>query len=244
VRRSSALRGDLFAQDDKPKDAEGCKDSPLITRFPGSIINSCDNKEYEQADLLLGDDKVKHVEGEFHSWDIATREGTSEIQVFRNFQTAIKNAGFTIDFILSPSQIVGHKARPGYSSIIAAPTITQTIVTKKEMRLPITVPEGYLGRCELPLVPSFLQLPTLSTLITQRSVVQIHPRNQTFQSGAIVGELRFSLDFVLITWIFPKPRQLARHTGRLQVIAVSNMIPARRTLAYLPKNRVGENPLF
>jgi hypothetical protein len=29
----------LRAQDDdKPKDAEGCKDSPLITRFPGSII--------------------------------------------------------------------------------------------------------------------------------------------------------------------------------------------------------------
>src|SRR5437868_2262746 len=38
------------AQDEeKPQDAEGCKDSPLITRFPGSIIHSCDNKEYEQA---------------------------------------------------------------------------------------------------------------------------------------------------------------------------------------------------
>src|SRR5262249_4628669 len=87
------------AQDaDQPQDAEGCKDSPLITRFPGSIIHSCDNKEYEQADFPLGGDQQKHVEGEYHSWDIATREGTSEIQVFRNFQTALKNAGFVIDF--------------------------------------------------------------------------------------------------------------------------------------------------
>jgi hypothetical protein len=97
------LAKDLRAQDDdKPKDAEGCKDSPLITRFPGSIINSCENKEFEQADFPLGSDKdgnalTKHVEGEYHSWDIATREGVSEIQVFRNFQTAIKTGGFTID---------------------------------------------------------------------------------------------------------------------------------------------------
>jgi len=91
----------LRAQDDKPKDAEGCKDSRLITRFPGSILNSCDNKEYEQADFPLGDDKVKHVEGEYHQWDFTTREGTSEIQVFRNFQTALKNAGLTIDSLLS-----------------------------------------------------------------------------------------------------------------------------------------------
>ena len=85
------------AQEEERKDAEGCKDSPLITRFPGSIINSCDNKEYDQADLPWKDGGTKHVEGEYHYWDIATRPGISEIQVFRNFQTAIKNAGFTID---------------------------------------------------------------------------------------------------------------------------------------------------
>jgi hypothetical protein len=46
----------LAAQDDdKPKDAEECKDSPLITS-------------------LLADDKMKHVEGEYHYWDNGTRE--------------------------------------------------------------------------------------------------------------------------------------------------------------------------
>lgn len=33
--------------DDKPEETEGCKDSPLITRFLGSIIHAGDNKEYE-----------------------------------------------------------------------------------------------------------------------------------------------------------------------------------------------------
>jgi hypothetical protein len=66
------------------------------------IINSCENKEFEQAGFPLGNDKNgnairKHLEGEFHSWDIATHEGVSEIQVFRNFQTALKTGGFVID---------------------------------------------------------------------------------------------------------------------------------------------------
>ncbi len=101
-------------EEEKPQDAEGCKDSPLITRFPGSIIHSCENKEYEQADFPLGTDKDgaalnKHVEGDFHSWDIGTRPGTSQIQVFRDFQTALKNAGFAIDYANSPGEIVAHK---------------------------------------------------------------------------------------------------------------------------------------
>ena len=62
-------------------DAEGCKDSPLISRFPGSMIHSCENKEYEQADMPIADDgTTKHVEGDYHYWDIGTREGTSDIQ--------------------------------------------------------------------------------------------------------------------------------------------------------------------
>jgi hypothetical protein len=93
----------LRAQDDdKPKDAEGCKDSPLITRFPGSIIHSCDNKEFEQADFPMANSEQKHLEGDYHYWDIGTREGTSEIQVFRNFQNALKTVEFSIDFTNSP----------------------------------------------------------------------------------------------------------------------------------------------
>ncbi len=133
------------AQDEERKDAEGCKDSPLITRFPGSIINSCDNKEYEQADFPLKDDATKHVEGEYHTWDIATRPGTSEIQVFRNFQAAIKNAGFTIDYANSPEQIVAHKGSTWIFIDNRGDYYYQTIVTEKEMKQEVTADASSLS---------------------------------------------------------------------------------------------------
>src|SRR3984893_13118019 len=124
--------------DDQPKDAEGCKNSPLVTRFPGSIINSCENKEYEQADFPMADNQQKHLEGEYHSWDIVTREGASEIQVFRNFQTALKNAGFAIDYANSPSQIVAHKGDAWIFIDNRGSYYNQTIVTAKEMKQEVT----------------------------------------------------------------------------------------------------------
>lgn len=57
----------LRAQD---PDAEGCKDSPLVTRFPGSHIDSCDNKEFDEAELPVsrnknGEEVTKTFEGKF-----------------------------------------------------------------------------------------------------------------------------------------------------------------------------------
>jgi len=141
----------VHAQDEeKPKDAEGCKDSPIISRFPGGIINSCENKEFEQADFPLGNDKdgnaiQKHLEGEFHSWDIATRPGTSEIQVFRNFQTALKAAGITIDYSNSPSDLVGHKGNTWIHIESKGEYYYQTIVTLKEMTQEVTADASSLN---------------------------------------------------------------------------------------------------
>lgn len=141
----------LRAQEDgKPKDADGCKDSPLITRLPGSIIHSCENKEFEQADFPLGVDKdgnekTKHVEGEYHYWDVGTREGTSEIQVFRNFQTAIKTGGFTIDYANSPDKIVAHKGNTWIFIDNRGDFYYQTIVTEKAMQQEVTVDASSLS---------------------------------------------------------------------------------------------------
>jgi OOP family OmpA-OmpF porin len=116
-------------------DAEGCKDSPLISRFPGSTIHSCENKEYEQADMPIADDgTTKHVEGDYHYWDIGTREGTSDIQVFRNFQNALKSGGFTVDYAQSPGQIVAHKGVTWIFIDNRGSFYYQTIVTVKEMK--------------------------------------------------------------------------------------------------------------
>jgi OmpA-OmpF porin, OOP family len=131
-------------------DAEGCKDSPLVTRFPGGHINSCENKEYQQADFPLGSDKDgnelnKHLEGEYHSWDIATREGVSEIQVYRNFLTAFKNAGLNIDYANSPTQIVAHKGDTWIYIDNKGSYYYQTIITAKQMQQEVAADASSLG---------------------------------------------------------------------------------------------------
>lgn len=139
------------AQDeDKPVDAEGCKDSPLIIRMPGSTIHSCENKEYDQATVPVGKDKdgnvvEKTVEGEFHSWDYGTRDGVSEIQVFRNFETALRQGGFKIIFEDSPGQITAQKGDTWYYLQNSGSYYYQTIVTVKQMQQEVTADASSLA---------------------------------------------------------------------------------------------------
>ena len=129
----------LLAQDDAPQDAEGCKDSPVITRMPGSTIHSCENKEFEQVKMPVAKDAdgnvtEKTLEGEFHSWDYGTREGVSEIQVFRNFETALKQAGMKIVYEESPGTIVAKKGDTWYWLQNSGSYYYQTLLTVKSMQ--------------------------------------------------------------------------------------------------------------
>ncbi len=133
----------LFAQDDAPTDAEGCKDSQLVSRMPGSLIHSCDNKEFEQATMPIGKDAEGNVtektfEGEFHSWDYGTRDGVSEIQVFRNFETALKQGGFKIIYEDSPGIITANKGNTWYQLDNKGTFYYQTIITVKAMEQEVT----------------------------------------------------------------------------------------------------------
>jgi OOP family OmpA-OmpF porin len=79
------------------KDAAGCKDSPLVARYPGSIIEECDDKadnSYTFTDL--GDKhEDKAIEGEYHYVEYDEPDGVSPAQVNRNLVTAFKTAGYT-----------------------------------------------------------------------------------------------------------------------------------------------------
>jgi OOP family OmpA-OmpF porin len=59
------------------QDAKGCVDSPLVTRFPGSVIVSC-----------------THKDGEIIYTFPQTASGA---QVRRNFATALRSAGYTFE---------------------------------------------------------------------------------------------------------------------------------------------------
>jgi OOP family OmpA-OmpF porin len=133
----------LVAQDDAPQDAEGCKDSAVITRMPGSTIHSCENKEFEQVKVPVAKDAdgnvtEKTLEGEFHSWDYGTREGVSEIQVFRNFENALKQAGMKIVYEESPGTIVANKADTWYWLQNSGSYYYQTLLSVKSMQQEVT----------------------------------------------------------------------------------------------------------
>src|SRR5213082_1449632 len=145
-----AVPARLIAQEDAPQDAEGCKDSPIITRMPGSTIHSCENKEYEQVKMPVAKNKdgevtEKTLEGEFHSWDYGTREGVSEIQVFRNFENALKTAGFTVDYASSPGQLLAHKGNTWIFIDNRGTYYNQTIVTEKQMQQEVAADASSLG---------------------------------------------------------------------------------------------------
>ena len=104
----------VWAQDEPRKDAEGCTDSPYVTRFPGSIINSCDHNQFDSFSMPVGksadgNEIEKPIEGEVFGYDIATRQGTSALQLYRNFHNALASAGWKFLFEDSPGRLTAQK---------------------------------------------------------------------------------------------------------------------------------------
>ena len=84
------------------QDAKGCKDSPLISRFPGSVISSCSDKPFDGYEFTVTVDKQnksKRIEGKYlqllYNWP---RDNASKSQVVRNLNNALKSAGYTFDY--------------------------------------------------------------------------------------------------------------------------------------------------
>jgi OOP family OmpA-OmpF porin len=78
------------------QDATGCKDSPLIGRFPGSIITECRDKADDAFTFTLDQSKSKAVEGELHRIAYKFPDAASKAQVVRNLNTALRKAGYTM----------------------------------------------------------------------------------------------------------------------------------------------------
>ena len=119
------------------QDAEGCKDSPLITRMPGSTISSCEHQEFGQATMPVGkpgDPTDKTVEGDYQHWIYTMREGMSQTQVYRNIMDALKQAGFQIEYQGAPEQLTAHKGNTWYTLENKGDYYDQIIVTIKEMK--------------------------------------------------------------------------------------------------------------
>src|ERR1700733_492732 len=83
----------------QPKDVEGSKDSPLISRYPGSIIIDYKTKEFDEFNLPVskvasGGPKTLHLEGKVTHIKYRFPHCRSTAEVYRNYETALKRAGF------------------------------------------------------------------------------------------------------------------------------------------------------
>ena len=90
------------------QDVEGSKDHPLISRYPGSVITNYLTKEFDEFTLPLGKAidqkfaKSQHLEGKVTRIVYAVPQGRSVLEVFRNYQGALKKAGFETLFTCGP----------------------------------------------------------------------------------------------------------------------------------------------
>jgi hypothetical protein len=92
---------------------EGSKDHPLISRYPGSVITHYLTKEFDEFTVPLGkltDEKFtksQHLEGKVTRIVYVAPEGRSVLEVFRNYQGALKKAGFETLFNCGPQDCYG-----------------------------------------------------------------------------------------------------------------------------------------
>jgi len=128
----------LLAQED----AEGCKDSTLLSRMKSCQISSCDKKDFDSADIRTGpaDDQIKSVEGEVETIIYACGDNVSFLQMVRNAENALKSAGFaTVYSGKGLNESPAYTARKGgvWVNVQTQPnggqTYTQTVVRSKEM---------------------------------------------------------------------------------------------------------------
>jgi OOP family OmpA-OmpF porin len=90
------------------KDIEGSQDHPLISRYPGSVIGLYVVRQYDEYVLPLGnrDEKKdwnysesRHLEGKITRIQyVGIPEDRSTLEVYRNYENALKKAGFEILF--------------------------------------------------------------------------------------------------------------------------------------------------
>ncbi len=112
------------------QDAEGSKDHPLISRYPGSIIGAYFQKDFDEFTLPLGklaDEKFaksQHLEGKLTRIVYAAPEGRSVLEVFRNYQGALKKARFETLFTCGPQECGGSGGRRPECTVRVITTIT------------------------------------------------------------------------------------------------------------------------
>jgi OmpA-OmpF porin, OOP family len=98
-------------------DVRGSKDHPLVSRYPGLVIRDYVVAEFDQFDLPLGRlksdstaEKSQRLEGKITRIAYDAPSGRSILEIYRNYEDALKKAGFEILFACVNNQGCGSGA--------------------------------------------------------------------------------------------------------------------------------------
>jgi outer membrane protein OmpA-like peptidoglycan-associated protein len=89
------------------RDVPGSKDHPVLSRYPGSYIIHYSQRRFDEYFLLLGPvrsgadrdiqgAKTKRLEGKITNITYQCPKGRSTLEVYKNYELALKKAGFKI----------------------------------------------------------------------------------------------------------------------------------------------------
>jgi len=88
-----------WAQEPGAPDVENCKPSPLLSRMPGCQIYQCEKKDFDSYELVINKDaEKKSLEGAGDQLTFACPATTSQLQLVRNAEAALKKSGYTVVF--------------------------------------------------------------------------------------------------------------------------------------------------
>lgn len=168
------------------EDVEGSKDHPLISRYSGSIISWYRVAEFDEYILPLGKldkaqkwTKSQQLEGKVTQIVYKAPEGRSTLEIYRNYELALKKAGFEILFTVTNKQL--EEGWDAFAEAFAAATtrgdgdlhhyhLKHFITEARFLSAKLTRPEGEVY-VSLHVVLDGLQ----NALLVQLDVIEVKP---------------------------------------------------------------------
>lgn len=81
------------------QDARGCAESRIVSRMPGCVIMRCENKDFASSPMPKSvSDRASQAEGQVERIVYRCPASKSPLELGRNTEAALKNAGFAIDY--------------------------------------------------------------------------------------------------------------------------------------------------
>jgi OmpA-OmpF porin, OOP family len=194
------------------QDKKGCQDSPLISRFPGSVISDCKDSADDTFAFSMPGAGSKKVEGEFHYLEYRSPKTASNAQLARNLSTALRTAGYTIVFESQyHDKLVGHMGKTWiqlevssngeiWENIVKEIALTQDVVANAaEMSSSLTtsghsVVNGILfdtGKADIK-PESAPAMEEVVKLLKENAAMKVYVVGHTDNVGALAGNVDLS----------------------------------------------------